>query len=535
MAEDAPPNVMAPAAAVPKRTPLPDFADIVFLLIIMLLVNLVPDFVLGDGSTGWHLYTGQYILSHGQVPHTDLFSYTFPDKHWVPYEWLFDVIAGGLFNLGGIKLVAIATDCALASLFALIYYRCRQERCHFALVMLLVTLGILTSTIHWMARPHIFTFFGLLIFSTALERFRRGECIPKRFILTLALTMVVWANAHPGFLIGLGIIGIYMVCETFVGLLSSDSSIRSAYLTRGKWLAIALVTTIAASLINANGPQLYAYIFQYLGRGDVLAVTNEFMQPSFKQLHGVCLALLFFFFIVGMFLSKRKPALSQLMAVLAFAWLAINSMRNEPLFAIVALPTICALYADADLTPIFGGIASGTSGWFERIRQLWNRTGNTVDEMEASCNMHLMPILTIVILVTACFTGGRLFGADVVTADWNPKTKPTTTMEAMKSLPETAGFNLDNWGGYITLKTGRRVFIDDRLDFYGNEFFRDYGRMVEVRPQWDKLLDKYKIGWILMPRQATVVAALKQNPDWVVHAEDPAATLLVRRSLLKSN
>jgi hypothetical protein len=248
---------MAAATAV-KRTPLPDFADIIFLLIIMLLVNLLPNFVLGDGSTGWHLYTGKYILSNGQIPHTDLFSYTFPTKNWVPYEWLFDALAAGLLSIGGIKLVAVVTDCALAALFSFVYYDCRKEGCHFLLSMLFVILGILTSTIHWLARPHLFTFFGVFIFARTLEAYRRGTTSAKRLCWTLGLTMVVWANAHPAFLIGFGILGIYLVCETFIWIMSGAGDTRVQAARRVKTLALAGAVTFAASLINANGIQLYS-------------------------------------------------------------------------------------------------------------------------------------------------------------------------------------------------------------------------------------------------------------------------------------
>jgi hypothetical protein len=520
------------AESVNKRQPLPDFADIIFILILMLLVNLLPDYVLGDGSTGWHLYTGQYILTHGQIPHSDLFSYTFPNRAWVPYEWLFDLCAAGLYRLGGIKLVAIATDCLLALLFSLVYHECRKEKCHFLLAMLLTVLGILTSTIHWLARPHLFTFFGILIFSRTLEAFRRGDISSRRLVLTLAITMVIWANAHPAFLIGLGLVGIYYGCETFIALLSGDAELKAAAWRRSNWLGIGLLASIAASFINANGFQLYAYIFQYLHHSDVIAKTNEFMPPNFHDLHAVCLALLFFAFVVGLFLTRKRIGLSPLMMVLALAWLSINSMRNEPLFAIAAVPIIASLYSDCDPSAIFNGASFATSSWVNKIANVWRHFGNVVDEVETHCNLHILPLVATLVLVIACCAGGKLFGMELVSADFDPEKKPTTTLLAMEKLPEKGGFNLDNWGGYIAFKTNRRVFIDDRLDFYGHDFFMDYGNIISLTGNWHGLLDKYKINWILLPKESTLLGVLKNTGDWSVDTKDKAAVLLVRKHFI---
>ncbi len=57
-----------------------------------------PDMLFGDGSTGWHIVSGNYILRHHNIPHTDIMSYTFADKALVAYEWLSDVFMAALVN-----------------------------------------------------------------------------------------------------------------------------------------------------------------------------------------------------------------------------------------------------------------------------------------------------------------------------------------------------------------------------------------------------------------------------------------------------
>lgn len=512
------------------RKPLPDIADLIFLFIVGLLVFMLPNFMLGDGSTGWHLGTGHYILQHGQIPRTDLFSNTYPDRPWVPYEWLADFVGAILDRLGGIKLVAVAASCAVAWLISLLYLQARRAGCHFVIALVLCVLGVFASTIHWLARPHIFTFFGVYIFSQWLERYRTGAISARKLLLTLAITMVIWTNAHPAFLIGIAIVIIYLVCEV-VTAISSSGDFHAESVNRCKTFALALGTVFGATLLNPNLVHLYRYISEYLHRSTVLANTNEFMPPSFKEFHAICMALIFFMFVIGLVIRKGQIGLAPLMMVLAFSWLGINSMRNEPLFVIVAIPVTAALYANPSLENLFGS-GYQPAPWLVNALNRINEYSSNIDEVEATCTMHILPIALTVLLVLSCFFGGKIGPVELVTSDWDPKTKPTDTLDCIKShnLDWHHGLSLDNWGGYIYYKTGNRVWIDDRLDFYGEKVFIDYGNVVKQMPGWEQLLERDKIQWILFPTQSTFTISLKQNPKWKVLCEDKAATVLVRAS-----
>src|SRR5580704_12039530 len=90
-----------------KMLPLPDVADVIFILLINFLLFARPTFVFGDGSTGWHLVAGEWILQNHDIPRHDLISYTLPDKAWVAYEWLSDAAMALLVRMGGLNLLAV--------------------------------------------------------------------------------------------------------------------------------------------------------------------------------------------------------------------------------------------------------------------------------------------------------------------------------------------------------------------------------------------------------------------------------------------
>ena len=563
---------------------MPSIGDILFVLILQLLFVCLPNFIFGDGSTGWHLLTGHYILDHQQIPRTDLVSYTFPDKAWVAYEWLFDAAIAALDKLGGIRLVAVACCSAIAYLFLLIYNDCRRRGCHFMLALTLCTIGALVSAIHWLARPHLVTFFGVFIFTRFLRDFSEGTVSAKKLLIILGSTMLIWVNCHPAFLMGLVIIGIYLASDLFSALVLDKSEIRSACMERAKTYALALAVCLTVTFINPYGLNLYLYIADYLHQSVVLAENDEFASPVFHgQLQSVLLEFLYFMIAVGLAISKRRAGLGTFLTVLAYTHLSLSARRNMPLFVIVSLPFIATLFSSTkfaelmslaalagkkkkdpssnnpdlessrplDTEPSAGGADQSTdehvaiaqdslqqsadtdlqpAPWFKPIVKLWNSTRETIDAMEFQCTRHALPALAVTVLAISCFNDGKALGIEMVTSKFDPLTKPTKTLDYIKEhkLGAKRGFNYDNWGGYIAYRTGARVFIDDRSDFYGEKFYLDYRDAATARPNWKDVLDKYKIDWILFPKNSVLGPHLKQDPTWKLAASDEGAELFER-------
>src|SRR5262245_4253689 len=109
-----------------KPSPMPDVGDMIFFFVMSLLLFWKPNMLFGDGSTGWHLVTGDYVLRNGHPPTTDLISYTLPDKAWVAYQWLFDAFIAGLAKIGGLNLVAVVLSAIVGFLFVRLYDRMRR-------------------------------------------------------------------------------------------------------------------------------------------------------------------------------------------------------------------------------------------------------------------------------------------------------------------------------------------------------------------------------------------------------------------------
>lgn len=511
---------------------MPSLGDILFIGILTLLCFMLPNFLLGDGSTGWHLAIGHYILDHLQLPQYDLISYTFSNKASVNYEWLFDLLIAFLDRVGGIRLVALISATAIAWLSLLLYDNCRRTGCHYMLVLTLCVLSVPVMAIHWLVRPHLITFFGVLIFTSSLDAFYKQRIGAKKLWAYLGLTMLAWVNCHPAFLMGLAILSIYLISELVIAFVSDGEAHHNA-LSRVRIIATALGITGIATLINPYGPHLYQYIASYLQQSKVIAATDEFMSPVF---HGAiqpsCLELLYFSLIVGLAMASQKVLLPRLLVVLAYAHLALAGTRNMPLFVLVALPFIAELLASAKPFSLLGSAKIEPNVFCRKLTDFYQSSGKLVNDMETKCNKHALPIATVLVLVLSCLNGGKAFGVELIQSTFDPANKPENTLKCIREnkLKPEQGFTYDNWGGYIRYKTGMRVFIDDRVDFYGEPFYLDYACAATVQPEWQDVLNEYGIQWILFPKNSVLVAHLQKEPGWQLLCEDAAGCLYVRRN-----
>ena len=528
-------------------SPLPDVGDFIFLFIIWLSLFLLPDLFFQDGSTGWHLVTGNYILENLKIPYTDLISSTYPDKDWVAYEWLFDVAIAALVKLGGTNLLAVALSTTLGFLFLAIYDKCRRNGCGIAVSSFLVMVAILVSAIHWLARPHILTYIFVLIFLFGLDRFYKNNIRTGTLFMLLLPTMLVWTYCHPSFGMGCIVTLIYFMVTFFQIFLSRDESTRQGARKKSITLFILMASCTLLTFVNPYGVNLHLYIIEYLQGQEILKSTNEFMSPVFHGgLHETCLEILFLAFVAGLARKTKTLDTPTLLVCLAFAHAALAGVRSMPMFAIIATPAIAYLWASPEDEEENGELESqkqteteteeeekeesnpetDPSGPIDRIVT----TLKNFEEQEALSKMHLVPVLTTVVLIVASLNGGTLFGNKIVNSGFDPNQLPVETINYIQEnkLMDKTGLNLDNWGGYLRYKLNHRVFIDDRADFYGYDFYRDYSVMMATGNKWKELLDKYKIQWVLFPKESKLANALRQQRDWKEVASDKASALFVK-------
>jgi hypothetical protein len=512
-----------------KRSPLPSLGDMLFLIIFLFPLLLLPNYMFGDGSVGWHLATGDYILQHHAIPSQDFISYTFANKPWVAFYWLFDLLMSAANAIGGINGVAIFCAAIIASVFLLVYQRMRADGCDQLLASFFILIGAVASTVHWIARPLLASFLGVYVFSTVMEDFHRRKISVTRLMLTLSITSLLWINMHPAYVMGLAILVIYMVTALIAAFAAPDAEARKQPLFEAKWLLITAVVITLVTLINPWGINLYGNLLAYLGQSKLTDSVDEYKSPVF---HGIVFAsaleLIFFILCFGLFLRRKNLSVPQLLTTLAFAHLSLQSVRNIPVFVITALPLIGFLYGELP-----GSLLAGRegNGFVTNFLKKWSDSKSGIDNIEKQCSMHLLPVLAVLIFGVASANGGKLFGNELVACNWDAGHLPVQTLQYITDhkLPPDHGFNHVNWGGLINWRTKIPVFIDDRASFYGEDFYYQYGLAVSLAPGWQQYLDDHHINWIIYPKDAGFTRALLESGRWKILSEDKIAYILERK------
>ncbi len=521
---------------------LPNGGDIIFALVIAILLWVKPNFIFGDGSTGWHLFSGNYILHQG-VPHHDLMSYTFPHQAWVDYEWFSDALMASVVNVvhGDLNLLAVFTTCAIGALMVLLYDRCRREGANFGFAFVLVVIGALVSIVHWLARPHLFTFFGVYFFTTWMEDFWHGTITRKRLLISMPLLMVLWTNTHPAFLLGFVLIGVYLGCSAVLYALDKEE----LNLERLKSFSLVALLCAVATLINPYGVDLHKFIMDYArGTPDLAKVTSEFLSPVFHgALQPSCLEILCGLFVLGLGLTKTKLSLPRLITCLGFLHLTLSGVRNMPLFAIVVLPAIAQLFSAVSL----GLNEDQEQMWWKGFKRRWIEFNAGLNENELLCSKHLISVVFALVLAVAALDHGHLLGSQLFNSSWDDSTLPTGTLKALGQKEQSGelnplrGFNTDNWGGYLRYRLDKPVFIDDRAEFYGEPFFLQYMAVAFAQPTWKEELDGKayatteqngsSVQWLLVPKGSKIADVLTNDPAWGAPADqDKVAALFIRKA-----
>ena len=235
--------------------------------------------LLADADVGWHIRTGEYILNHHQVPHHDLYSFSKPGAPWYAWEWLTDVIDGLLFRWAGLKGVVLAAGVIIALFATTLMRRIVDAGAHLFVALLVTLLSVGSASMHFLARPHVFTLL-LLSLSMGLIEADRSGASPARMWWLVPITLV-WTNLHGGFLVLIGLLGLAAIGA---GARSLDTTAPA-----GAWIGLPpcagplTAACAAVSFINPYGWGLHAHVIQYLRSDWIRKVVQEFQSPQFPR------------------------------------------------------------------------------------------------------------------------------------------------------------------------------------------------------------------------------------------------------------
>lgn len=425
-----------------------------------------------DSDAGWHIRDGEAILASGRLPRTDPYSFTKAGAPWFAWEWAADAAAGAAHRAAGLRGVAFLYAAAIAA-GVWMWFRLQWAMGgNFLVACAMAPLLLSTCNIHWLARPHVF---GWLLLVAMVWWCERGGNA-----WGAAAIAAVWANVHASFFLAAAVAGAYWVQR------------------RDRRSAGVLAAAVVAPLANPYGWRLYQHVLAYLTDSDLLSRIGEFQSFDFHAPGAGQIIATVILGIAGGTLALVLGRLHHFLLAMLFSVLALRSARGLPLVALVLLPIAnSAITASLPWKHFlaYGGRLRGLDarlgGWawipaigaaaFLLLRFV--PAGFPADQFPVAAYAHLAP-------------GGRLFAPD-------------------------------KFGGYLIYRSnaGRKVFFDGRSDFYGAEFLKQYGRLVQVRPGWQEYWNEFHFSQALLPRDAPLIPAL-EGIGWRTVYQDKTAVIL---------
>jgi len=92
-------------------------------------------------------------------------------------------------------------------------------------------------------------------------------------------------------------------------------------------------------------------------------------------------------------------------------------------------------------------------------------------------------------------------------------------------------FNEFNWGGYLLYRLGPRydVFLDSQSDFYGESLIREYDQIMSAGGDWQGILQKYQVDWMIIPVNSPLANVITNNNNWKIVYNDNTAMIGIRK------
>ena len=317
---------------------VPSLSDLAFLMPILVLFWCTTGvaWLLSDSDTGWHIRTGEWILKNGRIPATDLFSFTKFRQPWLAWEWLSDVSMAAVhrhFGLGGIALLSLLV---LGATSLCIYRSTVEESEHRLIAISFTGLAMAAGTIHWLARPHLVTPLFAAVFCWVLNRADK-RASGERFLLLLPALTILWVNLHGGFFVGTILLMTYGLGAAAEELVHGTR--ENAWVRARKYLFTA-GACVVASLVNPYGYRLHIHVAQYLGSSFYFKRISEFQSADFHTFTAAYFETLLVLAIAAVAWHLGKGRLIHVLLLLSWAHLALFSVRNIPIFAVVSAPGI---------------------------------------------------------------------------------------------------------------------------------------------------------------------------------------------------
>lgn len=505
------PTLEAPSAL--QRLLTPSLSDLFFLFITAWMFLVTPvgwQRLLIDADAALHTRIGKIILATGAVPQTDPFSFSKPGEAWYAFEWLSETLFALAHNAAGLKGLTFLAG-MLISLYFTVLFKHAIWKGASGLMAIVVTLMAVTATsIHFHARPHLFTQLLLAAALWLLDNHRKNG---GRLLWLLVPISVIWVNLHGGVFLFFALLFL-----RFAGCVAEAwfwPELRAPRRAEAIQLAVLGVACGLASLANPYGVHMHLHIVETLRSSWILSNVAEFKSPSFRSEEYYDFMILLFIGMMCIPRLIRDRKIVEPLGILFLGYASLTSLRHLTMYVLFTAPIISVMLSEWWAMVAAGKRKASLVGLLDDIsRQLSTKSAGTS------------------LFIPACIA----VLAIVPGLAW-PVEFPEGGTIAVKLIERNADlfatsrvFASDQTADYLIYRNypKQRVFMDSRHNYYGEKIGNEFFQISNGTGKWKELLDSYRINLILAGSDTSLASLLTQSGQWKKIDHDEKSTLWER-------
>ncbi len=486
------------------------------------LVFVYHTYPLGLSDFWWHLNTGRWIWSNGTLPVEDPFLFSSP----VPLDARASLILRGYplsqllmlaaYSIGGIYALVVLKGALMTLFYGLLWNHLRRNGLHPVLALAVAGLLPLMFFRFDELRPQIFSFIFTLLVMQLVESLlateKQGKAPRWYMLAALPVIMLLWANLHRGFVIGVGILLVYLLSEWINrrrgnNALSPDVLTRDA-LSKAAFRRFVIVTVVSAGMAFFNPAGITA------------------MWASFTEVSGPFATVVDEFFgtvrYFGFYGMKWLGYLIVAAAAIPFLALLYKWRKLSPAHLVLAASFLAAgvLSFRFSLMMVAVVIAIASGYLAEGINRLCS-AGKGV------------AIVLLWVLSTGLLANAALSRTSLGAAPLETGVIPSGAVDYL-ARSDIAGniYNAFEYGGYMSWRLyPRKIFIDQRNLSW--EVYEEYSKA--WRGDYEQVFGKYRIGAVVYPvadlstgRPSRLVSGLLGDKRWEVGYYDGRDIVFIR-------
>ncbi len=477
-----------------KNIPVEMLPTYLFFLIITILFT-TP---IGEGDFYWHVKTGQWIWQHLALPSVDPFSsitsYVTNTEHTVrrtafvlKQYWLGQLALFWVWSIGKEGAMVLLRAGMYTSILIMIYQWLYHKVGNLPALATVFFIGNELKTFS-NERPQIFAYLFFVLLVMLLEQLSSRDDHPTwKEILQLAGLMLLWSNSHGSYILGVVVIGIYLAAYLVRHIY------RHHALTGIGRYPLALLAAMLISGLNPNGFMAFRIVLdlnqQYAA--NVAEYTSPLTLATKLHLVDYYYWIPLIFTVTLVICLIRKLELRQSVTLLLLAAMSTTATRYIPFF-MLATPLLTLNLPRPDLKK----------------------------------SLAIIPLAAILVW------GGCQQYRDTFSSN-NSYAFPEEAMVFLNhTKPAGMLFNPYEWGGYLMLHTGYKVFVDGRGLV---ENFTALQQNVLDGVNWQGTLSYFKINTLIIPGTDAIrnlpyrlLWELRNAPEWVLVYQDAVAVVFVR-------